>query len=451
MDHTKQLGSEPILKLIIKFSVPSVISMFVNAIYNIVDRIFVGQFVGEDALGGLTIAFPVMMVVFAVGTLFGVGGATMVSIKFGERNFDQANRIYGNLALLSLSSSFAMAVIGEIFLPSILELVGATPTVLPYAHDYMQIILLGLVFQLSSFAMAALARSEGKPFLSMMTQLVSAITNIILDYLFVVPLGMGVRGAAIATVIGQFMGFAILFRYFFISKKSLLKLHVANLRPRLKVIKSICVTGASSFVINIGQSISATFMNVALSQYGGNAAITSMGAINSLITLVLMPILGLLQGIGPIMGYNHGMKQKKRVRKTLWTGIGLGAVFAVIMFGIMEIFPDKTASLFLDPKSPTMAVCAAGLRIQAIYLPLLPFNVLITAYLQSSAQGTKGLALSLSRQALIILAVMVLPVFFQLTGVWLAAPSGEAMTVILALGFLAAEKRSERPVMLNQM
>ena len=435
MDHTKQFETKPILKLVVKFSIPSVISMLVNAIYNIVDRIFVGQFVGENALGGLTIAFPLMMVIFAIGTLFGVGGATLISIKFGKRDITQANRIYGNLITLSLSSNIIMTVLGEIFLPSILTLVGATPDVLPYAYDYMQIILLGLIFQMSSFAMAALVRSEGKPFLSMTTQLVSAITNTVLDYILIVPLGMGVQGAAIATVIGQFVGFSILFRHFFIAKKSVLSFYIANLRPRWSIIRNICLIGASSFVINLGQSISATFMNVALSLYGGNAAITSMGAINSLITLVLMPILGLLQGIVPIMGYNHGMGMRKRVIKTLWTGIGLGAVFAVIMFGVMEAFPEKTASLFLDPNSPTMAVCAAGLRLQALYLPLLPFNILITAYLQSTSQGAKGLALSLSRQGLILVAVMILPLFLHLTGVWLAAPVGEAITVALAFTF----------------
>ena len=442
MDHTKQLGTDPILKLIIRFSIPSIISMFVNAIYNIVDRIFVGQFVGEDALGGLTITFPLMMVAFAIGALFAVGGATLVSIKFGERNVEHANQVYGNLLVLTAISCLSMIILGEIFLPPLLMLVGATQTVLPYAQDYMQIILPGLFFQLSSFTMSSLARSEGNPRLAMNSQLVSALTNIVLDYLFIGPLGMGVSGAAIATIIGQFTGFAMLGYHFFLSKKSILTLYIKNLKLKLSIVKSICITGMSSFVINLGTSVSASFTNIALSAYGGDAAIVSMGAINSLVTLVIMPLFGLLQGVGPIMGYNYGMGKHDRVKKALYSSILLGTSFALIMFAILELFPEATASLFLDPTSPTMLVCASGLRLQALFLPLFPANILVAAYFQSTHRGARALALSLSRQALIILAVMVIPLLWALTGVWIAGPIAEMLGVILAFCFLAFEKRT---------
>lgn len=450
VDHTKQLGTAPILKLVIKFSLPTIFAMVVNAIYNIVDRIFVGHFVGEDALGGLTVAFPLMMVAFAVGTLFAIGGAILISIKLGEQNLDEANEFFGNTATLILLSSVVMSVIGFVFLPQLLGLSGATEANLPYALSYMRILIPFFVLQLASFTMAAIVRSEGKPIFAMISQIASALTNIVLDYVFIGPLNMGVEGAAIATFIGQLVGFAILFQYFFVKKHGILRLKVENLKLRLSRVRQICIIGASSFVINLGTGISASFTNSALAYHGGDAAITSYGAINSLFTLVLMPVLGLLQGVGPIMGYNHGMRQSGRVWKTLWTGIGLGSIFTVSMFVLLELFPELFASLFLDPSSPTMAVCANGLRLQMIALPALCFSVLSTAYFQSTAQGRKSLFISILRQLLVIIAVFVLPLFWQLNGVWLSAPVAEIITVALSMGMLAYSRRALRLQMLTK-
>ncbi len=441
MDHTERLGKAPILKLVLEFSIPTITAMIVNAIYNVVDRIFVGRFVGEEALGGLTVAFPIMIVAFAIGALFAIGGATLISIKLGERDIDQANKFYGNMTTLILISGLLMTALGEIFMPQLLTLVGATETNLPYALEYMRIITAGVVFQLASFAMAAIIRTEGKPVFAMASQLVSAVTNIVLDYLFIGPLQMGVAGAAIATVIGQLVGFGMLFNFFFISKKSMLKLSVANIRLRASLVKNICLIGASSFIINLGTGISASFTNVALHTYGGDAAITSFGAINSLITLVLMPIIGLLQGVAPIMGYNYGMRQLPRVWRALWTGIGLGTIFAVVMFVLMEIFPEAVASLFLDPASPTMSMCAEGLRLQILFLPILTISVLSTAYFQSTAQGGKSLFISAMRQGLVVVMVMILPNFWQLTGVWLSAPIAEITMIFVSLLMLLTDWR----------
>ncbi len=444
MDHTKQLGTAPIFRLVVKFSLPTIFAMIVNAIYNIVDRIFVGKFVGEDALGGLTVSFPLMIIGFAVGTLFAIGGATLISIKFGEHKLDEANKIYGNTAVLIVISGLLMTVLGEIFLAPLLRLSGATDANFSFALSYMRIIIIGLVFQLSSFMMAAIVRSEGKPFLSMISQVLSAVTNIVLDYVFIGPLGMGVEGAAIATVIGQMVGFGILSHYYFISKKSLLNITLANLRLRWSYLRQIIAIGASSFVINLGTGISASFTNGALAVYGGDPAITSFGAINSLFTLVLMPVLGLLQGIGPIMGYNHGMRQNTRVWKTLWTGIGLGCIFTFTLFALMEIFPEAFVSLFLDPASPTMPVCVHGLRLQMLALPVLSFSVLSTAYFQSTAQGNKSFFISLLRQLLVIVGVLVLPYFFKLSGVWLASPFSELLSLLVASLMLVFDRRARK-------
>ena len=448
MNNTERMGKSPILKLVLQFSIPTITAMIVNAIYNVVDRIFVGHFVGEDALGGLTVSFPIMIVAFAIGALFAVGGATLVSIKLGEHNIEEANKYYGNMTVLVLISGLAMTVLGEIFMPSLLKLVGATQANLPYALSYMRIITGGVVFQLFSFSMSVMIRTEGKPVYSMVSQIVSAATNIVLDYLFIGPLNMGVEGAALATILGQIVGFAMLFHYFFISKKSMLKINKENIRLRMSLVKKISVIGASSFIINLGTGISASFTNVALQQHGGDAAITSYGAINSLVTLVLMPIIGILQGVAPIMGFNYGMRQYPRVWKTLWTGIAFGSVFAIIMFVFMEIFPEAAASLFLDPASPTMQLCAAGLRLQILFMPILSISVLSTAYFQSTAQGGKSLFISTMRQALTVIMVLVLPYLWQLNGVWLASPVAEFTMIFVSLIMLFADwrKRTKMPL-----
>ncbi len=437
MDETKKLGTEPILKLIAKFSIPSVIAMFVNAIYNIVDRIYIGKFVGENALGGLTIAFPFMMITFAFGALFAIGGSSLIAIKFGEQNNEEAQSIFGNMVTLVAGGALLMSILGTLLLDPILMLCGATDNILPFAHDYMRIILLGLPFQMSSFAMAALVRVQGKPRLSMMSQLTSALTNIVLDYIFIVPMGTGVFGAALATIIGQAVGFCILSYYFFISGRSILKFNVTNLKLKLQNVKQMANIGLSSFVMNIGNSLSASFVNLALATHGGDAAITSMGAINSLFTLVLMPVFGLQQGLGPIIGYNHGMGDKKRVAQTLWTGMGIAVAFAGTVFLALELFPTRFASLFLDPSSDTMKMCANGLRIYIAMLPLLPVNVIGTAFFQSTAQGTKAFMLSISRQALFLIpAVLLLPSIWGLTGVWVATPVADFLSISLTLFFL---------------
>lgn len=449
-DHAKQMGSAPILKLVIKFSLPTIFAMVVNAIYNIVDRAFVGHFVGEEALGGLTVAFPIMIVIFAMGTLFAVGGAVLVSIKLGEQKLNEANHVFGNTATLIVIGSLLMSVASMVFLPQLLTLAGATAANMPSALSYMRIILPAFVLQLASFTLAAIVRSEGKPVFAMVSQVASALTNIVLDFVFIGPLGMGVAGAALATIIGQFVGFGLLFHYFFIKKQGLLRLKLENLRPRFALVFKICTIGASSFIINLGTGISSAFTNAGLAAYGGDAAITSQGAIGSVFTLVLMPVLGLLQGIGPIMGYNHGSGQPSRVWKTLWTGVGLGTVFTVVMFGLIQLYPQAAVSLFIDPASPTMAVCANGLRLNLLALPILAFSVLSTAYFQSTAQGFKSIFISAFRQLVVIVFVFILPTFFLLDGIWLAGPFAEVVTLLLSVIMLWADKRSRRLVALAE-
>jgi len=429
MGEVKALGTQSIGKLLMKYSIPAVIAMLVNAIYNVVDRIFIGQFAGEAALAGLTVAFPIMMITFAFANLVGIGGAALLSIKLGENDRKGANHVFGN------TLSFGLIVTGftliAIFfnLDNILTLFGATVEVSGYASSYMTIILGGFIFQMTSFVLNSSVRTEGKPVLSMMAMIASAVTNIVLDYIFIGLLDMGVAGAAYATIIGQFVGLSIL-ASFYLRGKSQLKLNMKDIMPDFKVISSIVTIGFATFLSTVGTSVAMAMINRSLSIYGGTAAITSMGAINSLYTFFIMPIMGITQGMQPILGYNHGAKKRERVVKTLKYGILIGMTFSSLVFIVLELFPRPFISMFLDPNSATVDIAVTGLRIFIAMLPVLCINLMGVAYFQSTAQGRKSMILGLLRQFIVLIPViLVLPQFLGLTGVWLATPIADATAI----------------------
>jgi putative MATE family efflux protein len=429
-DKTKRMGSEPIPKLLAQFSIPAVIAMLVNAIYNIVDRIFIGKFVGEDALAGLTISFPVMMIIFAFAGLVGIGSSALMSIHLGKRDFKGVNQIFGNMITFGTLVTGATLSIIFINLDGIMNLFGATPDIINYASDYMRIILMGFIFQMYAFCLNGAVRTEGHPMLSMTTMLLSAITNIILDYVFIVNLGWGVQGAAIATITGQLTGLLFLLR-FYLSGNSVVKLQPHDFIPRLSVFKSITSIGVSSFVTQLGTSVAMTFLNRGLGQYGGVGAITSMGAINSLFTLFIMPMIGLQQGLQPIIGYNHGAKSFDRVKGALKLGLTVSMLFSTVIFIALQVFPRVFISAFLDPTSETVDVAVTGLRIFILMLPFLGINILGTGFFQSIAKGHIAIMLGAMRQFIFLLPlVIILPQFFGLTGVWMATPIADAISIL---------------------
>lgn len=273
MDKTKQLGTLGIGKLLAKYSIPAIIAMLVNAIYNVIDRIFIGQYVGEEALAGLTISFPVMLMIFAFASLIGAGGSALLAIRLGEKDEKGASHVFGNA--LSLGIIVTAIALTTIFLnlDSLLVLFGATPDVLGYASSYMTIIIAGFIFQMISFILNSSVRAEGRPMLSMVAMMSSAITNIILDYIFIVIFAWGVEGAAFATIAGQFVGLMILLS-FYLRRKSVLHLRVKDFIPDLKVIGNIVMIGSATFITTIGTSVAMTFLNRELGTFGGTAAIT---------------------------------------------------------------------------------------------------------------------------------------------------------------------------------
>ncbi len=442
MKETLELGTKPVGTLLIRYSIPAIIAMLVNAIYNIVDRIFIGRLVGENALAGLTIAFPIMMIIFAFCGLIGIGGAALLSIKLGEKKYHEANRVFANTLLMGFIITATILILFFINIEAILKIFGADIDTLGYSKTYMQIILGGFIFQMLSFIFSNFVRTEGKPRLSMMVMIVAAIMNIILDYVFIGLMGLGVAGAAYGTIIGQFSGLMIYLVYYF-SKKSIIRVSLHDFILDLSIAKSILSIGAATFLSTLGTSFSLTLLNRGLLEYGGTAAVTSIGAINSLYTFFVMPIIGITQGMQPIIGYNYGARNYSRVFETLKKAMWIGFIFSTIVFIFMELFATFFVGLFLETGSETIPMAAYGLRIFILMLPVLTISFMGTAFHQSIARGNMSMFLGLLRQFIFFIPlVIVLPKVWGLTGIWIVTPIADGLAVVVTVIVLLKTYRS---------
>lgn len=431
MDRTRELGQRPIGELLAKYSIPAVIAMLVNAIYNVVDRIFIGQFSGEAALAALTVAFPVMMITFAFSSLIGAGGASLLAIKLGEEDKKGANHVFGNTLSFGFIVTGIMVLILQFNLESALMLFGATEEIVSYAASYMHIILMGTVFQMIGFVLNSTVRTEGKPVFSMVSMILAALTNIVLDYIFIGMYGLGVAGAAYATIAGQFVSLAILLSHY-LGGKSQLHVTVKDFIPDYHVISQIVTIGFATFVSTVGTSVAMTFINRSLATYGGLAAVTSMGAINSLFTFFIMPIMGITQGMQPIIGYNYGAKKQARSVRTLKYGLIVGISFSTVIFALLQLFPETFVGLFLEEGSATIGVAVNGLRRFIAVLPFLSINLMGVAYFQSTAKGKMSMVLGMLRQFIFLIPlILILPKMMGINGVWMSAPIADSLAIIV--------------------
>ncbi len=431
MRKNENLGTESIIKLLAHYSIPAVVATVINAIYNIVDRIFIGKLAGESALAGITLAFPIMMFIFSFAGLIGMGTISLLSIRFGEKDVRGACRVFANSLNLIIVVMVTVVIVLGINLDAVLGLFGAETDVIAEAHKYMQIILFGSVFQVLGHTLSGAVRTEGHPRLSMISMSSSAVANIIFDFVFIVIFKMGVRGAALGTVLGQFSGFFIVLS-FYIKGNSALKLQAKDFIPDLKVIGRIIVIGMASFTGMIGTSVSMTLLSRGLSLYGGTSAVASMGAINSLTTLAVMPIFGLQEGMQPIIGYNYGAKKIKRTYQTLKKGILIAAAFSTVVFAAFELFPVLFLSMFISVGSATLDTAIEGLRIVILMLPLICINFMGITFFQSTGNGKVSIFLGMQRHFLFLVpALIILPKLFGLTGVWFSLPVADLLSILI--------------------
>ena len=421
MNKQKRLGEEPILKLLLSFSIPAIVGMVVNTLYNIIDRMYIGRIegIGPLALTGVGITMPIMTIILAFGMLVGIGTAARVSLKLGEHNKDSAEEHLGNAFTLIIIISIAITILGLLFLDPILGIFGASENTEIYARQYMQIIFVGTIVNMLSFGLNHSIRSDGSPKVAMLSMLIGAITNIILDPVFIFGFGMGVRGAAIATVISQILTTVWILQYFTVGK-SIIKLKASNLKLKFPIIISIFSIGMSPFSMQLAASVVQVLANNSLKEYGGDLAIGAMTIISSVSMIFLMPIFGINQGSQPIIGYNYGAKQYDRVKEAVKYGVIAATIIVVIGWIVTQSAPQILIAIFNnDPE--LVGIATNGIKIYLFMMPFVGFQVVSSNYFQSIGKAKISMFLSLLRQVILLIpCILILPKIFELNGIWLS-------------------------------
>ncbi|MFD2413577.1 MATE family efflux transporter [Paenibacillus rhizoplanae] len=419
-NHTDPLGVMPVGKLLLKFSIPAIIGVMVNSIYTLVDRLYVGR-LGALAMTGIGLNFPFMSLITAFSFFIGVGASAMISIRLGQNRKEDAEKILGNsfsfLAILMILVSF----FGLMFKVPILNLFGASNATIGYASDYITIILYGTIFQGIALGLNNIIRAEGNPTKSMLTMLLGTVLNIILDPIFIFSFDMGIKGAAWATLISQLVSSAWVIAHF-VKGNSTLKLRMKNLVPSWRAFKEVASIGLSPFVMQIAATAVAILMNTGLKTYGGDIAIGAMTVINSVMIFFYMPVIGIAQGAQPIIGFNYGAKQYKRVRETLKLEMIIATAICVFAFLCTQFLTVPIIKAF---SSETTLIQAAsyGMRIMLMMTPLIGFQMVSSQYFQAIGKAKKATILGLLRQVILLVPLLVImPHLFQLTGVWMASP-----------------------------
>ncbi|MDD4924560.1 MAG: MATE family efflux transporter [Dehalococcoidales bacterium] len=419
-------------KLLLKLTIPAFIGMAVITLYNVVDTIFVGHYVGKLGIAALSVVFPVQMLSMGIGHMTGMGGAALISMAIGSNEIRRAERILGNAITPTIVFSAILMIFGLSNTDFWLRLIGASESVLPYASDYLRIILIGMFFQTFAMAFNVFIRAEGNVRVPMISMIIGAVLNIILDAIFIIPLGMGVAGAAWATIISQLVS-VIYCLYYYLAGRSFLKIYLKNLLIDWRILGSILAIGISSFIMMMATSICAIIINRVLNQYGGDIAISAYGIINRIVMFALIPGMVIGQGLQPILGFNYGAKRYDRGLKVIKIAITAATVCCMAAFIVLYFFPGFFARIFNnDPELISLTVY--GARRIFVTMPLIGFMMIGSTMFQALGKPIQAFLSSVSRTVLFLLpAVLILPNYWQLDGVWLAFPITDALTFILIL------------------
>lgn len=432
MEYLNPLGEGNVFKLLLKFSIPATVGMMVNALYNIVDRIFIGNSsdLGSNGLAGITIAFPIMIILLAIGVLFGIGGATLFSIKLGEQRQKEAENVIGNAFVLLIIAGILFMVAGQIFLSPLLSLFGASETVLPYSMEYMRVIFFGAVFQVVSMGMNNFIRADGNPNIAMLTMFLGAGTNILLDPIFIYVFRMGMAGAALATILSQLISSIWVVAYF-LGRRSRNKLRLKDMRPKAAIVIKITSFGLPGFLLQLANSFLNAILNNRLFIYGGDIAVSGMGIVNSIQTLLLMPIIGIRQGSQPIISFNFGAKKYKRVKEAVKLAIIAGTAIVAVGYIVIRLFPKEMIALF--NQEPELLEFG-GFALQAWFLcaPAIGFQIIASNFFQAIGRARSATFLTLTRQVILLIpAIIVFPTLWGLNGLLYAAPFADFFSALL--------------------
>ncbi|MDR1066846.1 MAG: MATE family efflux transporter [Clostridiales bacterium] len=444
----RNMASADLKKLIIQYSIPTIISMFINALYNMVDRFWVGQIPGEGAmaLAGVGVTMPIMVFGLGFSMLIGIGSAADISINLGRRDRDSAEKTLGAAFTLSMIVAAVITCLGFALKDKLLSGLGASEEIRPYSDAYISVIMAGFVFQILSFAMNHPIRAAGNTKRFASSQLIGAITNAILDPILIFGFNMGVRGAAIATIFSMFLSTCWIFSYHF-SNKSLLKIRLKNLKPTMRTFNRIISIGFSPFFMQIAASLVILMLNRSFKYYGmkelGNdfIALSAMTIVTGVQMVVTMPVIGINQGAQPIIGFNYGARRFDRLKEAYkWTIIYAMSISAFLSL-LCEIFARYVVRAFNDDPSLN-ALSAYGLRVMAVSFLAVGFQSPTVTFFTAIGRAKISAFLSLLRQVILLIpATVLLPMFFGLNGVWFAAPFADVLSAVITVFFIAREFR----------
>ena len=450
-ERLNSFGTASIPKLVLQFSVPAIISMLVNALYNVVDRFFVGQGVGSLGIAGITLCFPICLFIMAMSMMVGVGGNTLFAIRLGQKKYIQASIILNNSFSLLILMAIGTFTLGEIFMVPLLKLFGASEQTLPVASSYMRILLCGAVFQTIAPGMNHFIRSMGHPKTAMFREIIGAVTNIILDWIFIMKFNWGIEGAAWATITSQLVASALITQ-FFVKKSSPIKIRWRHMKLRLPYVRKIYILGLPPSVMQVCNSLMNAILAWSLTTYGnisvkstgvlsgGDMAISAFGITNSIVCIVILPLLGFVHGTQPIIGYNYGARLNARVKETLkFTFIYAGS-FMFITWAILMWQAETFVAPFAPNDPELIKLSAWAMRIFAAAFFMIPFGMVSGNFFQGTGKAFRAMFLNACRQVILLIPfLLILPHFFELKGVFMAQPIADTGAAIIGLCMLAYE------------
>lgn len=433
---TLSLGTDPLSKLLPRYAIPAIIAMTSTSLFNIIDSVFIGHGVGAFAISGMALTMPIMNIAAAFGSLVGVGGAAITSIRLGQGNKQSAENVLGNVVLLNITFGLIIGAIGLIFLDPILYFFGASDQTIGYARDFMHIILAGNVITHLYLSLNELLRASGYPQKSMRIMLVAVAVNCVLNPLLIFKFGWGIRGSATSTLIAQTTALSISLHHF-ANRNSFLHFQRGIFRFRSKIVGGILSIGMAPFLMNICTSIIVIFVNKALKTHGGDLNIGAYGIINRVVMLFLMVVLGLNQGLQPIVGYNYGARKYDRVIKALRITIICAVCVTTTGFLVSQLLPRQVAMLFIgsdsDSASELIDAVAYGMEHVMIMFWAVGFQVVTGNFFQYIGKAKRAILISLTRQVLFLIPLLIiLPPKYGVLGVWMSMPIADSMSVILA-------------------
>ena len=450
MDNVQQLETKPIGTLLLQYALPAVITQVISSVYNIVDRVFLGQYVGALAIAGLAITMPIMNIIHALGSLVGVGASSRMSIVLGRKDVRWAEKILGNSMLLTFFFGFLFVSGGYLFMDRILEMFGASQDTIGYAREYMLIVLPGMFFTTMSFNLTGLIRASGYPTKSMWIMAGGAILNIFLDALFISVLGWGIAGAAWATTISMFTT-AIVAVAHFVMPRSFIRFKRHAWAPKLYIFRNVLLIGMSPFLMNFAASFVVAMLNRQLIRYGGDLAVGAYGVVNTFGAFLVMFILGLCQGMQPIAGYNYGAGHNHRLREVFTLTMKVSLTVGVVGALLAMIIPRLILRAFTDSEE-LIAIGIPAMRYLNVMMPLIAFTITNSQFFQSIDKPWIAIVTSLSRQVLFLIPLMfVIPYFMVqaggdgLTGVWVTCTTCDVLGAVLAAALLMSQRKVFRP------